>query len=754
MRVFKYIIIIPLLLSATTMSWCQSYPVRVSTRLVPPYSLKLSDYSSGITDRIAFTVSADVSRPDLQVKFKLTIEGQNVTISTNPAFNPPPFNLRGGIPEYLAGWNLVDYFNPNNLIFQGMTRQQFERTGTLPEGLYRFQLEVLEYNRGVKISNTGIANAWLILNDPPVINLPQQNEKLKARMPQNVVLQWTPRHTGSPNAAFSTEYDIKMVEIWPATRNPNDAILSSPPIFEATTSNTTFVYGPEQTQLEPGRRYAFQVRARSISGVEELDLFKNNGKSEVFTFIYGDACDLPTGVKAKATGSYRVAVGWEGLFNHTAYKVRYREAGKANANWYESNLVLTETEIVSLKPNTSYEYQVAGVCGPFDGPYTTVATVTTPDTPPVAYSCGLPASPLTIDPSNLVASLKPGDLIEAGDFTVTLTRVSGSDGTFSGEGVLEVPYLKNAKVAASFSNIMVSTQLRMVSGHMNVTGAALDIIPDEITAKLGELNETLDELDALLNSAEDVLDDIDAVLDLTQQVLNEVMAYLPDDIVQEINTAKAEISTAKAHISAATSDEEKAEAKAEVKAGRDKLKTAAGNALEYYADAIQRFANIVWLVLQDIKQEVTGNQNTDQGAQDYVQEIYENQGVDASAQGTEDGNLVYIGSLKEDGSGTPAQPQLQAFYDRVQSFMEQERNRMYIKLLAAVVLYYASEDAVQQSFRNDIRIDGEALVREILTRMKNGQTDEQIKTYVEDYLKTSVLDMADYIITNSIAIEE
>jgi hypothetical protein len=69
-------------------------------------------------------------------------------------------------------------------------------------------------------------------------------------------------------------------------------------------------------------------------------------------------------------------------------------------------------------------------------------------------------------------------------------------------------------------------------------------------------------------------------------------------------------------------------------------------------------------------------------------------------------------------------------------------------------LYYASEDAVQQSFRNDIRIDGEALVREILTRMKNGQTDEQIKTYVEDYLKTSVLDMADYIITNSIAIEE
>ena len=133
-----------------------------------------------------------------------------------------------------------------------------------------------------------------------------------------------------------------MVEVWPSTRNPNDAILTSPPIFETTTGSTTVVYGPAETPLEPGRRYAFRVRARSIAGVSELDLFKNNGYSEVFTFVYGDACDLPTGIAASSIGTSRFSLGWEGTFNHTAYKVRYREAG--TTNWYENNVAVNAAD--------------------------------------------------------------------------------------------------------------------------------------------------------------------------------------------------------------------------------------------------------------------------------------------------------------------------------------------------------------------------------------------------------------------------
>jgi hypothetical protein len=170
---------------------------------------------------------------------------------------------------------------------------------------------------------------------------------------------------------------------------------------------------------------------------------------------------------------------------------------------------------------------------------------------------------------------------------------------------LEVPYLKNAKVNARFSNIAVSNDLHMVNGFMNVTGVALDIVPDAVTAKLAELSETLDQLDAALNSAEDVLDDVDAVLNVAQQMMDEVMQYLPEDIVQEINTARTDISAAKAQVKAATNPEEKAEAKAEVKAGKDKLKAAAGKALEYYAEVVEDIFEIVKGAAQEIVDEAT-----------------------------------------------------------------------------------------------------------------------------------------------------
>lgn len=501
-RIFSFLIIATLHVLCAGIVQAQTFPVQVTTQLTPPYSLTLSDYASSSTDRFVCQVFADIARPELQVKFRLTIEGQNVILKTRPEFNPPPVTIQGGVPERFTGYDLAAYFDPANLIFQGITPQQFKRTGMLPEGLYRFQLEVIEYNRGIKVSNTGTATAWLILNDPPIINLPRQNEKTKAQSPQNVVLQWTPRHTGSPNSAFNTEYEVKMVEVWPATRNPNDAILTSPPVFETTTSNTTIIYGPAETPLEPGRRYAITVRAKSIAGVDELNLFKNNGYSEVVTFVYGDACDLPTGIKAETLSSGRVAVGWEPLSNHTAYRVRYRLAGDDRAAWYENNTAFTDTELNSLSPNTRYEYQVAASCGPFMSAYSPTAFVTTNPAPETSYSCGLPAGTFDLDPSQLIPSLKVGDVIQAGDFDVKLASVSGSNGTFSGEGVIEVPYFNKAKVKASFTSISVNKDMRMVAGQMNVTGAGVDIIPQGVTDAMAGLSEVLDQVDSALADIE------------------------------------------------------------------------------------------------------------------------------------------------------------------------------------------------------------------------------------------------------------
>ncbi|WP_254152707.1 fibronectin type III domain-containing protein [Chryseosolibacter indicus] len=482
--------------------YSQVYPVQATVQISPPYSLYLADYVESGSERVALNVFlTDIAKPELNVRFKLRIVGQGITLETKPGYIPAPVAIQSGVPLRLISTDLAEYFNPKNLNFQGISQRQYEQRGMLPEGVYQFCFEVLEYNRGIKISNVGCATAWLILNDPPIINIPRQNEKIKAQSPQNVLFQWTPRHTASPNSAFTTEYEIKMVEVWPETRNPNDAILTSPPILEETTQNTTYVYGPSETPLEPGRRYAFRVRAKSIAGVDEMDLFKNNGYSEVFTFVYGDACDLPTGISISSVSSSRFNLSWDPQFNHTAFKVRYREAG--TTNWYENTSTIPETQFNSLKPSTTYEYQVAATCGFFDGAYSTIAKVTTNEEPQDDYSCGVPLSPFNLDPSELVGSLKPGDVIQAGDFQLKLASVTGSNGIFSGEGIIEVPYLNNAKVKTSFTNIKVNKELRLVDGFMNVTGAGIDVIPQGVMDLMDDLTETLNTIDSALTTIEE-----------------------------------------------------------------------------------------------------------------------------------------------------------------------------------------------------------------------------------------------------------
>jgi len=484
----------------------QVFPVQSTVQLTPPYSLYLSDYAAPGSERLLVTAFLiDATRPELNVRFRLRIEGNGIKIETKPEFLPPPVALLGGVPLQLVSSDLAAYFDPRNLNFTGITQREYEQRGALPEGLYQFCFEVVEYNRGAKISNTGCAVAWLILNDPPIVNLPRDNEKIRIQDPQQVVFQWTPRHRGSPNSAFNAEYDFKLVEVWPSTRNPNDAILTSPVIFQTTTSETTLIYGPAETPLEPGRRYAFQIRARAYAGADEVSLFKNNGFSQVYTFVYGDACLAPQNISASDIGTTRFSVNFEGAPNHSSYSLRYRPIPNPqvpSSNWYTTTSLTPNLTINSLQPNTRYEFQVNAGCGTFTSDYSLVTNVTTKDNPGIQYSCGVPLTPFNLDPSQLINSLKVGDVIKAGDFDVVLSKVSGSNGTFSGEGVIEVSYFNQAKVKAEFTNVNVNNEMRMVNGYMNVTGAGVEVIPAGVMNLMDNLDEALAQADKALDEYE------------------------------------------------------------------------------------------------------------------------------------------------------------------------------------------------------------------------------------------------------------
>jgi len=339
----------------------QVYPVQVTTIMRPPYSLSLTDYASPTYDRIQANIyMADLTKVHYAAKVRLVIRGAGgIVISTLPGQEIGPIFLNGGQTVIMTGAELNQLFSTDKLQFSGISLQQYRQNNKLPEGIYQFHFEVSDYNLGVTVSNVnnGFASAWLILNDPPLINKPENNSTVVPTNPQNILFQWTPRHTGSPNSAFNTVYDIEIVEINPPDRNPNDAILTSPSIFQTTVTTTSYNYTIMDPNLFPERWYAFRIRARDQDG---KDLFKNQGYSEVYRFYYGQMCPVPEEVEVEMIDMTSAMSYWDKNDLFQSADVQYKSTDEKN--WSSLNTTQNNVVLPALIPGKEYRIKVAGRC--------------------------------------------------------------------------------------------------------------------------------------------------------------------------------------------------------------------------------------------------------------------------------------------------------------------------------------------------------------------------------------------------------
>lgn len=441
-----------------------SAPVQVNSQLTPPNSIYLSDYANASLNKWPITLTLrDFTKSDYRVRLRITIESQTVRLRTKPSFRPTGMYLNAGIPTQVPYDKLGAYLNPNNLEISGINPSTFSNSQQLPEGFYTFTVEVLDYQRGNVVSNLGRSVAWIVQNDPPLLNLPYE-DKLRIQEPQQVQFQWTPRHTASPNSAFETEYIFRLWEIWPADRNPNEVVRTSQPIFEHRTNLNSYFYGPGDIALVPGRNYAWQVQAVSNIG---RDLFKNEGRSEVKSFQYGDECLPITGFGIEALGPDRIKADWTGGWNHSGYVVKIRESGTTE-EWtnYATNI---ETQVLfDLEADTEYEVQVFSKCGVLTGDGSEVQSVTTFAQDVVDFNCGEEPDNPAITNREPIANLQVGDKIEALGFKVRITELSGS-GPYNGKGAIEVPLFNLAGVKADLINIEVNTDKKLIGGFVETT---------------------------------------------------------------------------------------------------------------------------------------------------------------------------------------------------------------------------------------------------------------------------------------------
>lgn len=268
----------------------QQGSITVNTSVIPPFDADFLQYFDKVHIML---MSSQLNN----IYLHLTLKGNNgIEIHTSPDYVPPDLiQLQPNIPLTLSGMDLWAYFNPDNLVFSGILRQDIEFNG-LPEGTYRICVQA--YNQqGEPISGNdplGCSNSFSIqLLQPPVIISPQCGKNIKADG-SPLIFSWTL----SPGAPPGTPYTLRIVEMTDPDVPPGDALLTAttPDFFETTVMGNSFLYGPAQPVLEKGKKYAFEV----IAGTEVLNInnsldfdasklhFKNKGRSEPCYFNYGE----------------------------------------------------------------------------------------------------------------------------------------------------------------------------------------------------------------------------------------------------------------------------------------------------------------------------------------------------------------------------------------------------------------------------------------------------------------------------------
>ena len=527
-------ILLLVMLSCTSFAYlyAQNYPVTGTLQLKPPYSLYLSDYTLIEEDKLIVNLLLnDPLDPVRDVKLKLKLESQDVTLETNPAWMPPPITLNSGFQDRLVGADLVEYFNANNLQFtRGITKQDYQRKSAIPEGFYKISIEVYDRTSGNLISQPISAQAWIVLNDPPRLLLPANTSIVKANDPQNLPFRWMPMNSGSPNSFFTTEYQFSLYEIWPATRNPNDAVNTTPPILQIDAPTSTYFYTIADPYLMPGRKYAWRVQARDLGG---KDLYKNQGYSEVFSFTWGVECNTPINVTSESISSDRTKVSWDSQDNATGYTVHYREKDSTSV-WYEVTTSINNAFLTGTKPEMNYEFQVKSSCSAIGSYYGQLYYFSTPQATGYLQklNCNDRGTLPPITNKDPLISANISDQWTIGLFTVTLTKVSGSNGVFSGECLVDVPFL-NGEMVAGFTNVKVNTNKQVYDGDMKVLSVSSYILPPEIrnalTQQLANIDKLVSDANGDYKNAKDLLANSKKIVSQVDDVTKQVVSALKND---------------------------------------------------------------------------------------------------------------------------------------------------------------------------------------------------------------------------------
>lgn len=466
----------------------QVFPVDVNSVVNPPYSPFFAEYSQPGSNRWSTIVTLrDLHAGNLQVRFRISIESNTVLIQTKPNFRPTsPVTLLPNVPQNIQGSALAEYLDFNSLDFQGITRQAIEQNGKIPEGMYTFRFQVLEFFSGKVISNTSIANAYIQLRDQPLALNPMCGNPVFPSQGQNTIFQWQAASPPGPGALGATDYVFTLYEIFDPLVNPMNALANNKVIqvFQSQPQQqTTLVYGLSQPVLELGKRYLWRVQATDERGFAS---FKNNGYSEICWFSYG----YPTGGNinlSKPNDNFAFTKNdlfvfqWSAIDNYvpgqqTSYtlKIVEKNAGQSAGDALKYNLPYLEQTSVAMPASSGYSVMLDSLPKDKDFAWKIIAKSgeqTVAESPARSFS-----SPSFLEKFN------------TGNHVVYVSALENKDlNNLKGRGKVKIGSEDSSFIEVSFSGLKVSN----VAGLLTLTDGEIlsQVVMDTI-----HLNSSLSEL--------------------------------------------------------------------------------------------------------------------------------------------------------------------------------------------------------------------------------------------------------------------
>ncbi len=449
------------------------FPVQASTRVLTPYSVYLADYAVNGNDKLqSVLINRDAAQTTYQVSLRLTVKlnGQ-VIMRSRPGFAPQPITLAPQVPVIVAGSTLEPYLKSENLDFIGYSQALYEQNRALPEGFYEICFSAYDFFRpDVQVSNDGCGFYYLAKNEPPLINGPACGTTLAAQYTTPIRFSWVPRNNASLNSFNNTKYRLYLYEVNPATMNPNDVVNSTNPVYvDSTPINQTFFdLMPTTVIFRDTFLYAWRVQAVDAGGV---DLFRNNGYSEVCTFKWGGAgssngaIDSVLNLNAVAEAPKKARVWWtKDPAKFDAYKIYYKKSGNGY-NWFTVETTADSIRITDLEPNTEYQVRMQGKKNNSYGLYSGLRYFKTPALVP--RQCGSdPLLDSSISPRP-ITNLSNGAMVTYHEFDININEFEplSQPGYYKiKKGTVSIPFFAGRLFGLKSESVFINDQNIITQG--------------------------------------------------------------------------------------------------------------------------------------------------------------------------------------------------------------------------------------------------------------------------------------------------